>query len=206
MSLIAHPSLASPHHQSSRADIAARSVTNDRFRSSLLASVSSTNHRQRLPSKSSSSYSSACKSPNDHQSQNQSGEGEHKRRHRRDVVLLPTFTALVLATSSSENAAHAMLVDESKSISAASTILEFPHIFFSQHTHTHTQEEVLQRERDERVVFCIKNRTEKERITEYYHTRRPSFFETEEDIPRDGGKKTFVNVVVIFLSTVARLV
>ena len=96
----------------------------DRFRSSLLASVSSTNHRQRLPSKSSSSYSSACKSPNDHQSQNQSGEGEHKRRHRRDVVLLPTFTALVLATSSSENAAHAMLVDESKSISAASTILE----------------------------------------------------------------------------------
>ena len=124
MSLIAHPSLASPHHQSSRADIAARSVTNDRFRSSLLASVSSTNHRQRLPSKSSSSYSSACKSPNDHQSQNQSGEGEHKRRHRRDVVLLPTFTALVLATSSSENAAHAMLVDESKSISAASTILE----------------------------------------------------------------------------------
>jgi hypothetical protein len=41
MSLIAHPSLASPHHQSSRADIAARSVTNDRFRSSLLASVSS---------------------------------------------------------------------------------------------------------------------------------------------------------------------
>ena len=124
MSLIAHPSLASPHHQSSGADIAARSVTNDRFRSSLLASVSSTNHRQRLPSKSSSSYSSACKSPNDHQSQNQSGEGEHKRRHRRDVVLLPTFTALVLATSSSENVAHAMLVDESKSISAASTILE----------------------------------------------------------------------------------
>ena len=123
MSLIAHPSLASPHHQSSRADIAARSVTNDRFRSSLLASVSS-NHRQRLRSKSSSSYSSACKSPNDHQSQNQSGGGEHKRRHRRDVVLLPTCTALVLATSSSENAAHAMLVDESKSISAASTILE----------------------------------------------------------------------------------
>lgn len=123
MSLIAHPSLASPHHQSSRADIAARSVTNDRFRSSLLASVSS-NHRQRLPSKSSSSYSSACKSPNDHQAQNQSGEGERQRRHRRDVVLLPTFTALVLATSSSENAAHAMLVDESKSISAASTILE----------------------------------------------------------------------------------
>ena len=124
MSLIAHPSLASPHHQSSRADIAARSVTNDRFRSSLLASVSSTNHRQRLPSKSSSSYSSACKSPNDHQAQNQSGEGERQRRHRRDVVLLPTCTALVLATSSSENAAHAMLVDESKSISAASTILE----------------------------------------------------------------------------------
>jgi len=124
MSLIAHPSLASPHHQSSRADIAARSVTNDRFRSSLLASVSSTNHRQRLPSKSSSSYSSACKSPNDHQAQNQSGEGERQRRHRRDVVLLPTFTALVLATPSSENAAHAMLVDESKSISAASTILE----------------------------------------------------------------------------------
>ena len=124
MSLIAHPSLASPHHQSSRADIAARSVTNDRFRSSLLASVSSTNHRQRLPSKSSSSYSSACKSPNDHQAQNQSGGGERQRRHRRDVVLLPTFTALVLATPSSENAAHAMLVDESKSISAASTILE----------------------------------------------------------------------------------
>ena len=124
MSLIAHPSLASPHHQSSRADIAARSVTNDRFRSSLLASVSSTNHRQRLPSKSSSSYSSACKSPNDHQAQNQSGEGERQRRRRRDVILLPTCTALVLATSSSENAAHAMLVDESKSISAASTILE----------------------------------------------------------------------------------
>ena len=123
MSLIAHPSLASPHHQSSRADIAARSVTNDRFRSSLLASVSS-NHRQRLPSKSSSSYSSALKSPNDHQAQNQSGEGERQRRRRRDVVLLPTCTALVLATSSSENAAHAMLVDESKSISAASTILE----------------------------------------------------------------------------------
>ena len=124
MSLIAHPSLASPHHQSSRADIAARSVTNDRFRSSLLASVSSTNHRQRLPSKSSSSYSSAHKSPNDHQAQNQSGEGERQRRRRRDVILLPTCTALVLATSSSENAAHAMLVDESKSISAASTILE----------------------------------------------------------------------------------
>ena len=124
MSLIAHPSLASPHHQSSRADIAARSVTNDRFRSSLLASVSSTNHRQRLPSKSSSSYSSACKSPNDHQAQNQSGEGERQRRRRRDVILLPTCTALVLAISSSENAAHAMLVDESKSISAASTILE----------------------------------------------------------------------------------
>ena len=123
MSLIAHPSLASPHHQSSRADIAARSVTNDRFRSSLLASVSS-NHRQRLPSKSSSSYSSAHKSPNDHQAQNQSGGGEHKRRRRRDVILLPTFSALALATSSSENAAHAMLVDESKSISAASTILE----------------------------------------------------------------------------------
>ena len=123
MSLIAHPSLASPHHQSSRADIAARSVTNDRFRSSLLASVSS-NHRQRLPSKSSSSYSSALKSPNDHQAQNQSGEGEQQRRRRRDVILLPTCTALVLATSSSENAAHAMLVDESKSISAASTILE----------------------------------------------------------------------------------
>lgn len=124
MSLIAHPSLASPHHQSSRADIAARSMMSDRFRSSLLASVSSTNHRQRLPSKSSSSYSSAHKSPNDHQSQNQSGEGERQRRHRRDVILLPTLTALVLATSSSENAAHAMLVDESKSISAASTILE----------------------------------------------------------------------------------
>lgn len=123
MSLIAHPSLASPHHQSSRADIAARSMMSDRFRSSLLASVSSTNHRQRLP-KSSSSYSSAHKSPNDHQSQNQSGEGERQRRHRRDVILLPTLTALVLATSSSENAAHAMLVDESKSISAASTILE----------------------------------------------------------------------------------
>jgi hypothetical protein len=55
-------------------------------------------------------------------------------------------------------------------------------------------------------VTALKNRTEKERITEYYHTRRPSFFETEEDIPRDGGKKTFVNVVVILLSTVARLV
>lgn len=96
----------------------------DRFRSSLLASVSSTNHRQRLPSKSSSSYSSAHKSPNDHQAQNQSGEGERQRRRRRDVILLPTCTALVLATSSSENAAHAMLVDESKSISAASTILE----------------------------------------------------------------------------------
>ena len=123
MSLIAHPSLASPHHQSSRADIAARSVTNDRFRSSLLASVSSTNHRQRLP-KSSSSYSSALKSPNDHQARDQSGEGERQRRRRRDVILLPTCTALVLATSSSENAAHAMLVDESKSISAASTILE----------------------------------------------------------------------------------
>ena len=40
------------------------------------------------------------------------------------MILLPTCTALVLATSSSENAAHAMLVDESKSISAASTILE----------------------------------------------------------------------------------
>lgn len=124
MSLIAHPSLASPHHQSSRADIAARSIMSDRFRSSLLASVSSTNHRQRLPSKSSSSYSSAHKSPNDHQAQNQSGEGERQRRRRRDVILLPTCTALVLATSSSENAAHAMLVDESKSISAASTILE----------------------------------------------------------------------------------
>ena len=124
MSLIAHPSLASPHHQSSRAaSAAARNVTNDRFRSSLLASVSS-NHRQRLPSKSSSSYSSALKSPNDHQAQNQSGEGERQRRRRRDVILLPTCTALVLATSSSENAAHAMLVDESKSISAASTILE----------------------------------------------------------------------------------
>ena len=124
MSLIAHPSLASPHHQSSRAaSAAARNVTNDRFRSSLLASVSS-NHRQRLPSKSSSSYSSACKSPNDHQAQNQSGEGERQRRRRRDVILLPTCTALVLAISSSENAAHAMLVDESKSISAASTILE----------------------------------------------------------------------------------
>ena len=124
MSLIAHPSLASPHHQSSRAaSAAARNVTNDRFRSSLLASVSS-NHRQRLPSKSSSSYSSAHKSPNDHQAQNQSGGGEHKRRRRRDVILLPTFSALALATSSSENAAHAMLVDESKSISAASTILE----------------------------------------------------------------------------------
>lgn len=124
MSLIAHPSLASPHHQSSRADITARSIMSDRFRSSLLASVSSTNHRQRLPSKSSSSYSSAHKSPNDHQAQNQSGEGERQRRRRRDVILLPTCTALVLATSSSENAAHAMLVDESKSISAASTILE----------------------------------------------------------------------------------
>ena len=124
MSLIAHPSLASPHHQSSRAaSAAARNVTNDRFRSSLLASVSS-NHRQRLPSKSSSSYSSAHKSPNDHQAQNQSGEGERQRRRRRDVILLPTCTALVLAISSSENAAHAMLVDESKSISAASTILE----------------------------------------------------------------------------------
>ena len=131
MSLIAHPSLASPHHQSSRAaSAAARNVTNDRFRSSLLASVSS-NHRQRLPSKSSSSYSSALKSPNDHQAQNQSGEGERQRRRRRDVILLPTCTALVLATSSTtgtflgaENAAHAMLVDESKSISAASTILE----------------------------------------------------------------------------------
>ena len=84
-------------------------------------------------------------------------------------------------------------------------------------THTHTHEKKFHRERDERVVFyssssfpspltALKNRTEKERITEYYHTRRPSFFETEEDIPRDGGKKTFVNVVVIFLSTVARLV
>ena len=124
MSLIAHPSLASPHHQSSRADITARSIMSDRFHSSLLASVSSTNHRQRLPSKSSSSYSSAHKSPNDHQAQNQSGEGERQRRRRRDVILLPTCTALVLATSSSENAAHAMLVDESKSISAASTILE----------------------------------------------------------------------------------
>ena len=131
MSLIAHPSLASPHHQSSRAaSAAARNVTNDRFRSSLLASVSS-NHRQRLPPKSSSSYSSALKSPNDHQAQNQSGEGERQRRRRRDVILLPTCTALVLATSSTtgtflgaENAAHAMLVDESKSISAASTILE----------------------------------------------------------------------------------
>ena len=124
MSLIAHPSLASPHHQSSRAaSAAARNATNDRFRSSLLASVSS-NHRQRLPSKSSSSYSSAHKSPNDHQAQNQSGEGERQRRRRRDVILLPTCTALVLAISSSENAAHAMLVDESKSISAASTILE----------------------------------------------------------------------------------
>ena len=95
----------------------------DRFRSSLLASVSSTNHRQRLP-KSSSSYSSALKSPNDHQARDQSGEGERQRRRRRDVILLPTFTALVLATSSSEDTAHAMLVDESKSISAASTILE----------------------------------------------------------------------------------
>ena len=95
----------------------------DRFRSSLLASVSSTNHRQRLP-KSSSSYSSALKSPNDHQARDQSGEGERQRRRRRDVILLPTFTALVLATPSSEDAAHAMLVDESKSISAASTILE----------------------------------------------------------------------------------
>ena len=123
MSLIAHPSLASPHHQLSRADIAARSMMSDRFRSSLLASVSSTNHRQRLP-KSSSSYSSALKSPNDHQARDQSGEGERQRRRRRDVILLPTFTALVLATSSSEDAAHAMLVDESKSISAASTILE----------------------------------------------------------------------------------
>ena len=131
MSLNAHPSLDSPHHQSSRAaSAAARNVTNDRFRSSLLASVSS-NHRQRLPSKSSSSYSSALKSPNDHQSQNQSGEGERQRRRRRDVILLPTCTALVLAISSTtgtflgaENAAHAMLVDESKSISAASTILE----------------------------------------------------------------------------------
>ena len=120
MSLIAHPSLASPHHQSSRADIAARSMMSDRFRSSLLASVSSTNHRQRLP-KSSSSYSSALKSPNDHQARDQSGEGERQRRRRRDVILLPTFTALVLATSSTtgtflgaENAAHAMLVDESK--------------------------------------------------------------------------------------------
>lgn len=131
MSLIAHPSLASPHHQSSRADIAARSMMSDRFRSSLLASVSSTNHRQRLP-KSSSSYSSAHKSPNDHQAQNQSGGGERQRRQsRRDVILLPTCTALLLATSSTtgtflagEHAAHAMLVDESKSISAASTILE----------------------------------------------------------------------------------
>jgi len=78
------------------------------------------------------------------------------------------------------------------------------HFFLPTHTHTHKKK--FYREREERVVFCIKNRTEKERITAYYHTRRPSFFETEEDIPRDGGKKTFVNVVVIFLSTVARLV
>jgi hypothetical protein len=88
--------------------------------------------------------------------------------------------------------------------------------FFSPNTHTHPKKKFY-RERDERVVFyssssfpspvtALKNRTEKERITEYYHTRRPSFFETEEDIPRDGGKKTFVNVVVILLSTVARLV
>ena len=72
------------------------------------------------------------------------------------------------------------------------------------------------RERDERVVFYSSSsfpspltalKTEqRERITEHYHTRRPSFFETEEDIPRDGSKKTFVVVVVIFLSTVARLV
>ena len=73
-----------------------------------------------------------------------------------------------------------------------------------------------ERERDERVVFYSSSsfpspltalKTEqRERITEHYHTRRPSFFETEEDIPRDGSKKTFVVAVVIFLSTVARLV
>ena len=79
-----------------------------------------------------------------------------------------------------------------------------------------SKERERERERDERVVFYSSSsfpspltalKTEqRERITEHYHTRRPSFFETEEDIPRDGSKKTFVVVVVIFLSTVARLV
>ena len=112
MSSIA-PSLVS-HYQSYSAR---RSVINDRFgSSSLVASVSSSSTRNKnSPNKISAFNGNADES---------GGEERRQRLRRRDVM-----NALVLAPASftflmEEKAAHAMLVDESKSISAASTILE----------------------------------------------------------------------------------
>ena len=110
MSSIA-PTLVS-HYQSYSAR---RSVVSDRFGSSLVASVSSSSTRNK-------------NSPNPINAFNGNADesrGEERRRPRRRDVM----STLVLAPASftflnEEKAAHAMLVDESKSISASSTILE----------------------------------------------------------------------------------
>ena len=112
MSSIA-PSLVSHYQLYS----ARRSVINDRSgSSSLVASVSSSSTRNKNSPNPISAF-------NGNADEN-GGEERHQRVRRRDmmstIVLAPaSFTFLM-----EEKAAHAMLVDESKSISAASTILE----------------------------------------------------------------------------------
>ena len=110
MSSIA-PSLVS-HYQSYGAR---RSVIIDRFGSSLVASVSSSSSRNKNSPNQISAFNGNA---------DRNGGEERRRPRRRDVM-----NALVLAPASftflmEEKVAHAMLVDESKSISASSTILE----------------------------------------------------------------------------------